>query len=169
MLDNIPNLKGIDMDIMINNNQYDNNISFEQNILCYIKNNFFDCKIIIQNGSYFNLIPFPSKKIILIQDNLRKMDRINSIQENNFYNADIIISNSNEVNEYYYQRKCIQIPLGVDEELFNILSNDKQTLRELEKLPINNYNKFGIFVGSFTKTKGWNIMVNIINRRNDIF
>jgi len=166
MLENIPNLKGIDMDIMKNN--YDNNLTFEQNVETYIKNNYSDCKLIIQNGSYFNLIQYNCKKIILIQDNLRKTTRFKrrNIQENNFANADIVVVNSNEVKEYYKERDCVLISLGVDDTFLK--SMIKNHLRLDMNLPTK-YNKFGIFVGSMTETKGWNIMLNIINRRQDIF
>ena len=169
MLENIPNLKGIDIDIMNNSNQYINNISFEENVKNYINNNFSDCKLLIQNGTWFNLIPYECKKIILIQDNLRKMNRKSHIQENNFFNSDYIVSNSNEIDNYYNEKKCIQIPLGVDSDMFNISIQNKNILRIEMNLPINNYSKFGIFVGSFTDTKGWTIMIDVINRRKDIF
>lgn len=168
MLDNIENLKGIDIDIMNNSNQY-NNISFEENVKNYIENNYSDCKLIIQNGSWFDLIPYNCTKVILIQDNLRKMNRQSIIQENNFKNTDYIVSNSDEVDNYYNERKCIQIPLGVDSEVFNINTDNKNLLRIEMNLPVNSYNKFGIFVGSFTETKGWSIMIDIINRRKDIY
>ena len=49
------------------------------------------------------------------------MNRHSIIQENNFKNADYIVSNSDEVDNYYHERKCVQIPLGVDSDIFNIL------------------------------------------------
>jgi glycosyltransferase involved in cell wall biosynthesis len=168
MSDYIENLKSIDIDIISRDNKYNNNISFEENVKNYIENNYQDCKLIIQNGSWFNLIQYNCPKIILIQDNLRKMNRISYIQENNFKNADYIVSNSNEVDDYYNERKLIQIPLGVDSNVFNIIPN-KELLRIEMNLPIHNYFKFGIFVGSFTDTKGWGVMVDIINRRKDIY
>lgn len=169
MLDYIPNLIGVDITTIKNNNQYNENLSFEVNVSNYIINNHNNCTLIIQNGTYFSIIPYNSKKIILIQDNLRKMGHNNYIQEENFKNADYVVSNSVEVDNYYYERKCIQIPLGVDNEIFNIITNDKKILREEILLPVDKYNKFGIFVGSFTEIKGWDIMINIINRRTDIF
>jgi hypothetical protein len=51
MLDNIENLKGIDTDIMTNSNQYNHNISFEENVKNYIENNYSDCKI--NNSKWF--------------------------------------------------------------------------------------------------------------------
>jgi hypothetical protein len=80
MLDNIPNMKGVDIDIMRQDNQYNENIPFEINVYNYIKNNYPNAKLIIQNGSWFNLIPINIKKIIIIQDNLRKMNRRSIIQ-----------------------------------------------------------------------------------------
>jgi len=161
MLEGIRNLVPVDTKIIKDNNQYNNNLSFEENVANYIRNNYPDCKLIIQNGSYFNLIPINIKKIILIQDNLRKMNIKSPIQENNFRNADIVVSNSNEVDNYYNERRCIQIPLGVDSDFFKIIP------RENLSLPIDR--KIGIFVGSFTEVKGWSLMKKIIERHSEIF
>jgi len=167
MLEGIKNLVPVDTKIIKDNNQYNNNLSFEENVANYIRNNYPDCKLIIQNGSYFNLIPINIKKIILIQDNLRKMNKKSMIQENNFKNADIIVSNSNEVDNYYSERQCVQIPLGVDSNFFTIISNEDNILRKNLSLPIDR--KIGIFVGSFTEVKGWSLMKKIIERHSEIF
>ena len=161
MLEGIRNLVPVDTKIIKDNSQYNNNLSFEENIANYIKNNYPDCKLIIQNGSYFNLIPINIKKIILIQDNLRKMNIKSIIQETNFKNADIVVSNSNEVDKYYNERSCIQIPLGVDSDFFKIIPKENLSL------PIDR--KIGIFVGSFTEVKGWSLMKKIIERHCEIF
>lgn len=161
MLEGIRNLVPVDTKIIKDNSQYNKNLSFEENVANYIRNNYPDCKLIIQNGSYFNLIPINIKKIILIQDNLRKMNIESLIQETNFKNADIVVSNSNEVDKYYNERSCIQIPLGVDSDFFKIIP------RENLSLPIDR--KIGIFVGSFTEVKGWSLMKKIIERHNEIF
>lgn len=128
MLEGIRNLVPVDTKIMQDNNQYNNNLSFEVNVANYIRNNYPDCKLIIQNGSFFNLIPINIKKIILIQDNLRKMDIKSPIQETNFQNADIVVTNSNEVDNYYHERSCTQIPLGVDSDFFKIIPREKLSL-----------------------------------------
>ena len=161
MLEGIRNLVPVDTKIIKDNSQYNNNLSFEENVANYIRNNYPECKLIIQNGSYFNLIPINIKKIILIQDNLRKMNIKSIIQETNFKNADIVVSNSNEVDKYYNERSCIQIPLGVDSDFFKIIP------RENLSLPIDR--KIGIFVGSFTEVKGWSLMKKIIERHCEIF
>jgi len=169
MLDNIDNLKGVDNDIIKNNNQYDYNLSFEENVSKYIKNNYPNCKLIIQN-SLIGLIPINIKKIVLIQDNYRKMNINHGIQENCFLCADEVVTNSDEIDLYYNERKCVQIPLGIDNELFcNSNYNNKKDLRNILDLPTYNYNKFGIFVGCFNEVKGWKTMNDIINRRKDIF
>ena len=49
MLDGIRNLVPVDTKIMQDNNQYNNNLSFEENVANYIRNNYPDCKLIIQN------------------------------------------------------------------------------------------------------------------------
>jgi len=167
MLDGIKNLIPVDTKIIKDNNQYINNLSFEENVANYIRNNYPNCKLIIQNGSYFNLIPINIKKIILIQDNLRKMNINSKIQETNFKNADIVVSNSNEVDNYYSERQCIQIPLGVDSNFFTIISNEENILRKNLLLPLDC--KIGIFVGSFTEVKGWSVMKKIIERHSEIF
>jgi glycosyltransferase involved in cell wall biosynthesis len=167
MLDSINILVPVDTKIIKDNNQYNNNLSFEENVANYIKNNYPDCKLIIQNGSFFNLIPINIKKIVLIQDNLRKMNIKSIIQETNFKNADIVVSNSNEVDKFYHERSCIQIPLGVDCDFFKIIPNEDNILKKSLFFPI--YCKIGIFVGSFTEVKGWSLMKKIIERHRDIF
>jgi glycosyltransferase involved in cell wall biosynthesis len=167
MLDSINILVPVDTKIIKDNNQYNNKLSFEENVSIFIKNNYPDCKLIIQNGSFFNLIPNNIKKIILIQDNLRKMNIKSIIQETNFKNADIVVSNSNEVDKFYHERSCIQIPLGVDSNFFKIIPNEDNILKKSLFLPI--YCKIGIFVGSFTEVKGWSLMKKIIERHGDIF
>ena len=120
----------IKQDIIIQNM----NISFEQKVSLYIEKYHSDYKAIIQNGSWFSLIPSSKPRIALIQDNLRKMGRFSNIQEYNFKNAEYIITNSNEVDNYYNQRQTVQIPLGVDNKLFAVL--DKNEMRKKYKIPL---------------------------------
>ena len=168
MLEGIPNLIKIDIDVIKQDNIIQNmNISFEQKVSLYIDKYHSDHKAIVQNGSWFSLIPSPKPKIALIQDNLRKMGRCSHIQENNFKNADYIITNSNEVDNYYSERNTFQIPLGVDNKLFSIL--DKNEMRKKQNINVTKYKKIGIFVGAMNEVKGWSRIKNIINEHQDIY
>lgn len=172
LLDGISDLKPIDIPIMKAEGIYNDYVGFEDNVANYITNVYPDCKLIIQNGSYFNLIPFNAKKIILIQDNLRKIRCNDNIaQEENFYNADYIVCNSKEIEDYYYERKMVNIPLGVDSDFFTPISTqkDKVILQMEMDIPCYAYKNVGIFVGSFTEIKGWETMKSIVERRKDIF
>lgn len=66
---------------------------------------------------------------------------------------------------YYNERKTYQIPLCVDNILFNHI--DKQNVKD--KYGFSDIEKFGwvkkvgIFVGALNETKGWNRIQNIIN------
>jgi|LauGreDrversion4_2_1035121.scaffolds.fasta_scaffold46380_2 hypothetical protein len=168
MLEGIPNLIKIDInvikqDIIIQNM----NISFEQKVSLYIEKYHSDYKAIIQNGSWFSLIPSSKPRIALIQDNLRKMRRFSNIQEYNFKNADYIITNSNEVDHYYNQRQTVQIPLGVDNKLFAVL--DKNEIRKKYKINVDKYKHVGIFVGAMNEVKGWSRVNRIINSHLDTY
>jgi hypothetical protein len=168
MLEGIPNLIKIDIDVIKQDIRIQNmNISFEQKVSLYIEKYHSDYKAIIQNGSWFSLIPSSKPRIALIQDNLRKMGRRSHIQENNFKNADYIVTNSNEVDNYYNQRQTIQIPLGVDNKLFAVL--DKNEMRKKYKINVDKYKYVGIFVGAMNEVKGWSRVNNIINSHLDTF
>jgi len=168
MLEGIPNLIKVDIDVIKQDNMIQNmNVSFEKKVSLYIDKYHSDHKAIIQNGSWFSLIPSSKPKIALIQDNLRKMGRRSHIQENNFKNADYIVTNCNEVDNYYNERKTIQIPLGVDNKLFAVL--DKNEMRKNQNIDVTKYKKIGIFVGAMNEVKGWNRIKNIIHEHPDIY
>ena len=168
MLESIPNLKAVDLDILstdLSINKLD--IPFEEKVIKYIEKHYPSYKCIIQNGSWFNLIPSKKPRICLIQDNLRKMDRKNQIQENNFKNSEFIVVNSKETGDYYNERESYKIPLGVDNKLFNI--KDKNSLRK-EYFNITDPNKkIGIFIGALNEVKGWSRIKDIIIKNKDIF
>ena len=168
MLEGIPNIIKVDINVIKEDNIIENmRISFEQKVSLYINKYHSDYKAIIQNGSWFSLIPSPKPRIAIIQDNLRKMNRRSGIQENNFKNAEYIITNSNEVDNYYNERLTVQIPLGVDNKLFTILDKDK--MRKKYNIDNTKYKKIGIFVGAMNEVKGWIRIKNIINNHNDIY
>jgi len=168
MIEGIPNLIKVDLHILKTIPEINNlTISFEKKVSLYINKYYPDYKAIIQNGSWFSLIPSSKPRIALIQDNLRKMGRRSHIQENNFKNAEYIVTNSNEVDNFYNERKNIQIPLGVDNKLFSIL--DKNEMRKKQNIDVTKYKKIGIFVGAMNEVKGWSRIINIINEHQDIY
>lgn len=168
MLESIPNLKAVDLDILSTDSSIVNlNIPFEEKVIKYIEKHYPSYKCIIQNGSWFNLIPSKKPRICLIQDNLRKMNRKSKIQENNFKNSEFIVVNSKETGDYYNERESYNIPLGVDNKLFHI--KDKNSLRK-EYFNITDPNKkIGIFVGAMNEVKGWSRIKEIIIKNKDIF
>jgi hypothetical protein len=168
MLEGIPNLIKVDIDVIRQDNEIHHmNIPFEQKVSLYIEKYHSNYRAIIQNGSWFSLIHSSKPRIALIQDNLRKMGRISSVQEYNYKNAEYIVTNSNEVDQYYNQRKTVQIPLGVDNKLFSVL--DKTAVRNKYKIDTTKYNHVGIFVGAMNEVKGWSRINNIINNNLDTF
>lgn len=168
MLEGIPNLVKVDINVIKQDISIQNmKISFEQKVTLYIDKYHSDYKAIIQNGSWFSLIPSSKPRIAIIQDNLRKMGRHSNIQENNFKNAEYIVTNSNEVDNYYNERKTYQIPLGVDNKLFLIL--DKNEMQKKYNIDITKYKKIGIFVGAMNEVKGWKRIKNIIKEHQDIY
>ena len=168
MLEGIPNLIKVDKDVIKQESTLEGmNIPFEQKVSSYIEKYHPDYKAIVQNGSWFSLIPSSKPKIALIQDNLRKMGRRSHVQENNFKNAEYIVTNSNEVDNYYNERATYQIPLGVDNKLFTVLN--KNVMRIKYNIDITKYKKVGIFVGAMNEVKGWSRIKNIINDHQDIY
>lgn len=168
MLEGIPNLIKVDIDVIKQDVIIDNmNIPFERKVSLYIDKYHSDHKAIIQNGSWFSLIHSSKPRVILIQDNLRKMSRISHIQEYNFKNAEYIVTNSNEVDNYYNERATFQIPLGVDNKLFTSLN--KNEMRKKYSIDTMKYKKIGIFVGAMNEVKGWSRIKNIINNHHDIY
>jgi len=166
MLEGIPGLVKVDYNVIANNPAINNlQTSFENKVSLYIELNYPTYTAIIQNGSWFNLIPSNKPRIILIQDNLRKMRRISPIQELNFKKAEYVITNSNEVDEYYNERTTTQIQLGVDNKLF--IPMNKDVLRQKYKI-FNTHPHIGIFVGALNEVKGWSRILRIIINNPEI-
>jgi glycosyltransferase involved in cell wall biosynthesis len=167
MLEGIPNLIKVDLQVLKTCPEINNlHIPFSQKVSLYIEKYHSDYKAIIQNGSYFGLIPSKKPRIAIIQDNLRKMGRRSRIQEYNFKNAEYIVTNSNEVDKYYNERSSFQITLGVDNKLFTVLN--KNELRKKYNID-STWKKIGIFVGAMNSVKGWSRILNIIDTHKDIY
>jgi len=168
MLEGIPNLIKVDLPVLETCPEINNlHISFEQKVNLYIEKYHSDYKAIVQNGSWFSLIPSSKPRIIIIQDNLRKMRRCSSIQEYNFKNAEYIVTNSNEVDKYYNERATFQIPLGLDSKLF--CPKNKHEMHIKYNIDTLKYKKIGIFVGAMNEVKGWSRILNIIDNHKDIY
>lgn len=168
MLEGIPNLIKVDLHVLERYPEINNShITFESKVKMYIEKYHSDYKAIIQNGSWFSLIPSSKPRIAIIQDNLRKMNRYSQVQENNFKNAEYIITNSNEVDKYYNERPTFQIPLGIDSKLF--CPKNKHEMRIKYNIDTLKYKKIGIFVGAMNEVKGWSRILNIIDNHKDIY
>lgn len=167
MLEGIPNLIKVDLHVLKTSPEINNlNLPFHKKVNLYIEKYHSDYKAIIQNGSWFYLIPSNKPRIAIIQDNLRKMGRSSHCQTNNFRTAEYIITNSNEVDKYYNERETYQIPLGVDSKLF--YPKNKYEMREKNNID-NKWKNVGIFVGAMNEVKGWTRILNIIDKHKDIY
>ena len=71
MLEGIPNLIKVDLHVLERYPEINNShITFESKVKMYIEKYHSDYKAIIQNGSWFSLIPSSKPRIAIIQDNL---------------------------------------------------------------------------------------------------
>jgi glycosyltransferase involved in cell wall biosynthesis len=174
MLEGIPNLYAVDTETLDNDHTICcTDAPFEDKIAMYIEKYYPTYSAIVQNGTFFPIIPLPNKpRICIIQDNLRKMQLPNLIQEQNLKIADYIVTNSKEVHEYYPHKHSIQIPLGVDDQLFTPLNKSHVRNKHVYSLPnycIRTHAYIGIFVGAFDEVKGWPRIKHIIERDASIF
>jgi len=153
----LPGTIGIDSRVVGNN-------KFESKIRKFIEKKQRNVKVIVQNASYMRRIDETKYTIMLLQDNLRAMGRPSEKQELNLKFANKIVTNSIQVIKDYPEFDMEFIPIGVNSTIF------KPKNKKLMKLKHNlNYNKIGIFVGSFNKVKGFDEISRIIKSRKDIF
>ena len=123
--------------------------------------------IIIQNATFIPKVDNTRFTICYLQDNIiamsKKQHHINN-QLNTLNNCQHIVFNSKEIKKSYSQYSGTVIPIGIDEELFNI--KDQCSLRQKYNIPNK---KVGIFIGNFTETKGWEDVKSIISLNPDIY
>jgi hypothetical protein len=145
--------------------------NFEKEASAYIKNLYPNTTVILQNATFMNNINYPAFKIMLLQDNLRSMSDVFAhdvmLQYSNLVNANLLVTNSIITAASYPDFDCKILPIGINEKVFRPY-NDKE--KEFVRKKYNmEYKKIGIFVGSLTAVKGWDIMKNIIEKRKDIY
>ncbi|MDO9399731.1 MAG: glycosyltransferase [bacterium] len=132
--------------------------NFEQKAREYINKNHVDTKIIIQNASFIKTIDSSRYAIMFLQDDLRSMGKTSIHQEANLKIANKIVVNSMQTALAYSDYDCEIIPIGIDHSLFKPM--DKNKIKTKHKFGDE---KIGIFVGSFTETKGWSKIKECIN------
>ncbi|MBA4320669.1 MAG: hypothetical protein C0412_19930, partial [Flavobacterium sp.] len=138
--------------------------NFEISAGKYVRDNFSNNSIIIQNATFINMLNSEFFSILYLQDNLRKMGRTSPQQESNLKNANLLVTNSKLTACSYPEYNFEIIPIGVDDILF--APKDKKQMRALHDIPSG---KVGIFVGDFSEVKGWEKVKKIVEKRTDIF
>jgi len=157
LIENLPGSYGVDKKIVGNEKK------FEDKAKKYIKKNYPNTKIIIQNASFIKAIDSNQYTIMFLQDNLRLMEKMSMHQEVNLKLANKIITNSIQTALSYSDYDCEIISIGVNPDLFK--PRNKKEMRI--KHGFGN-EKIGIFVGSFTEVKGWSKIKQCINKYFDI-
>ncbi|MFZ5947817.1 MAG: glycosyltransferase [Stygiobacter sp.] len=158
LLSNLPNSVGVDKDSL--NADKD----FEKEAKLYIKKNYPESDVIIQNATFMDLIDRDRFNILYLQDNLRAMGRKSLQQEANLKQADILVTNSNITAASYPEYNFEIIPIGIDDNLFKPM--DKKYVRKEFDIPNQSV---GIFVGDFSEVKGWSKVKSLIENHDEIF
>lgn len=160
LLQGLPHVAGVDYSTVGADES-----NFQERAQIYIKNNFPHAQIIIQNASFLDLISPNIYTIAFLQDDLRRMNRISSQQEEVLALANAHVSNSvyaaASYPEYYFTISHI----GIDTSLFNVAN--KQEIREKHNLPL--HKKIGIFVGDLSEVKGWTEIRDLIKEYPEIY
>lgn len=158
LLDSLPSSAGVDMTVvgMAGN--------FPLNAREYIQRCYPQSTIVVQNATFIDFIDSDRFTIAYLQDNLRRMRKPSEQQERNLRRANILVTNSRLTALSYPEFQFEVIPIGVNDKLF--IPMDKKVLRQEFDLP---HRKIGIFVGDFSKVKGWSKVRELVNRRKDIF
>lgn len=138
--------------------------NFEKKVSSLINHSYKSARIIIQNATFMKRVSYKIFTTMLLQDNLRRLNRKDLEQETNLKFADRVVTNSLQVFIDYPEYDFTYIPIGVNSKLFRPMKKD--ILRK--KYDIN-AEKVGIFVGSFNRVKGFEEIKSIISRRKDIY
>ncbi len=158
LLSNLPNAVGVDMDTLhVTQN-------FEKEAKKYIKENYPESAVVVQNATFIDLIDRDHFTILYLQDNLRAMGRKSFQQEANLKHADLLVTNSNITAASYPEFDFAIIPIGVDDTLFHPLN--KKIVRSEFNIPDT---KVGIFVGDLSEVKGWQKVKKVIDNHDEIF
>jgi glycosyltransferase involved in cell wall biosynthesis len=158
LLDLLPSSAGVDMTAVGEAGD------FAKNAWDYIQRYYPQSTIIVQNATFIDIVDQDRFTIVYLQDNLRLMRRSSEQQERNLRRADILVTNSRVTALSYPEFQFEVIPIGVDAKLFRPM--DKPALRREFGFTDG---KIGIFVGDFSKIKGWPKVRHLVEKRRDIF
>lgn len=157
LVEKLPNAVGVDKNVVGGAG------NFKYLARGYIRQNFPNVRVIIQNATFIDVIDPEIHTVAFLQDDLRKMNRPSKQQESNLLLAKTRVANSSFTASSYSEFNFEIIPLGVDDRLFQPI--DRQSIRKELAL---DYEKIGIFVGEHSDVKGWSEIKNIIQTRQDI-
>lgn len=160
LLEGLPNCAGIDMELVGARDDRD----FAAKADNYIENNFPEAKIVIQNASFIDILSSKLRTVVFLQDDLRRMGKIDYQQEKNLETASFRVSNTNYTASSYLEYPFSVIPLGIDQRIF--YPRNKSDVRKY--YGISQEAKVGIFVGDLTETKGWSEIRDVVTKRQDI-
>ena len=114
-------------------------------------------RVSFSNASYSLTTPGSSRRVVYRQDS--PADTLNQImQKNNISRADSVLANDPIFVEAHNQKDVRWVPVPLSEAWWEIEP----------KLPTDSISKSVIFVGSFSKTKGWPALADLVRQRSDI-
>lgn len=114
-------------------------------------------RVTFSNATYQLSAPGLSRKVVFRQDN--PADSLNRfIQKNNLARADSILANDPAFVEQESRRNVLWLPVPLSEEWWRV----EESLAGQSK-----HNRV-IFVGSFSETKGWPVLSELVKKRTDI-
>lgn len=156
-------LTGIDLDLL----GVEYKTGWENKMREYIYQNYTSWSFIFQNASFMEFLDNKKvgKTLTYLQDNFVKLGYDTTIQTETLNKSDHIIANSVSIASWYPEYDIDIIPIGVDEKLFR--PQNKVLLRFKHNLPLTN--RIGIFVGSFNKIKGIDMLQQVIERNPQIY
>ncbi len=159
LLEKLPRSVGVDMSTVGASQK-----NFTEKAASYIKENHPNARFVIQNATFIDCIRPDLHTISLLQDDLRRMNKLSLQQEDTLAKTHTHVANSRYTAASYPDYAFNIIPLGLDDELFS--PGDKAGMRIKYNLPKDK--PIGIFVGNMSSVKGWDVVEPIIREHKDI-
>lgn len=144
LLESLPASIGVDTRLVGKEGEY------SKNARNYINRTHPYIRVIIQNATFIGTVDETRYTVAFLQDNLRDMNKISKVQEQNLRLARKLVTNSITTALSYPEYDFEIIPVGVDATLF-VPMNKSEMRKEFDFKD----GRIGIFVGNFSEVKGW--------------